>query len=50
MWLNVEQQKIISTLVGFREQEDDEIGTVVHGGIVGKGKGNNMTIFTIYVT
>lgn len=40
--------KIISTLVGFREQEDDEIGTTVHRYIVGKGKGNKMTIFTIY--
>ena len=40
--------KIISTLVGFREQEDDEIGTTVHRDIVGKGKGGKMPIFSIY--
>lgn len=40
--------KIISTLVGFREQEDDENETTVHRDLVGKGKGNKMTVFTIY--
>jgi len=35
--------KIISTLVGFREREGDEIGTTVSRHIVGKRKRNKMT-------
>lgn len=40
--------KIISTLVGLREQEDDENKATVCRDLTGKGKGNKITIFTIY--
>lgn len=33
---------------GFREQENDVIGTTVHGDIVGTRTGNKVTMFSIY--